>query len=160
MRDPAAGLPHRATSRGSNNRRVVVKRRADCNLPLHGAVPTLDEFKTVGEGVAGFEAGAARNRDGLGDQAPGFFEAGSPRVEVHYLVGDVRLRQSSIDSVLDPDMDLLITDPEPESAPTHQRRRLLYLGQPEHAAVEGAGDLLLPDRNRDLHMVNAFDGHL
>jgi hypothetical protein len=160
MRDPAAGLPHRATFRASNNRRVVVKWRADYQLPLHAAVPTLDEFEAVGEGVTGFEAGAARNRDGFRDQAPGNFEAGSPCVEVLHLVGDVRLRQSSVASVLNPDMDLLITDPEPESTPTHQRRRLLYLCQPEHAAIKCARDLLLPDRNRDLHMVNAFDGHL
>ena len=58
---------------------------------------------------------------------------------------------------IDPDVQLLVADPEPRAAARSQRLRLLQLPQPEQVAEEAAGLVLAPGRRRQLHVVDPLE---
>jgi hypothetical protein len=70
-------------------------------------------------------------------------------------MGLARSRKLAIDA----DVQLLIADLEPHSAPSAQRLRLLELVQAQERSVEAAGFRLAPGRAGDLHVVEAKDAH-
>jgi len=128
---------------------VLCGTRADCHLPLHWG----DQLDAVAEGVAGFEAFVSGDGDGFEGEAAGLLEPGTPVGEVVDAVGDVRLARRAIDASLDADVQLLPTDFQPEAAALPERFRLLDLSQAKHAAIEGARNLLLPNRDCDLNVI-------
>ncbi len=123
------------------------------------AFATGDQLDPVAEGVAGFEAVVAGDGHGFEDEAASLLEFGPPVGEVFDTIRNVRLARGTIDATLDADVELLSPNLQPEAAALPERLRFLDLGQSEHAAIERARNLLLPDRDRDLDVING-DGVL
>ena len=59
--------------------------------------------------------------------------------------------------VLDPHVQLLLADAEPNAAPHAEGRRLLDLVQPEHTAEEASGLVLAAGRRRKLHVIDRVE---
>ena len=80
-------------------------------------------------------------------------------VEVRGNETGVRLLRGR-ERILDADVELLRTRAKPAAAAGAQLLRLRQLLHPEQAAVERARRVLAARRRRDLHVIDARDGHL
>ena len=78
-----------------------------------------------------------------------------PKLDVAYLIGQMRFGRFTVHAVLGPDMHLLIADLQPQPAAPFQRLRLLDFRQSQHTAVKRPRRLFLPLRNRDLCMMQS-----
>jgi lipopolysaccharide/colanic/teichoic acid biosynthesis glycosyltransferase len=128
------------------------------NRPAGGPGSGLAELEAVAEGVGGVEAAGARNPVGLLHRDPRCLEPGAERAQVVDDEAGMGLAGGH-ERVLDPDVQLLGSGPEPAPTAGGKRGRLLDLLEPEQAAVEGAGRGLAAGRRRHLHVVDPRDRH-
>ena len=106
-------------------------RGADDSLALRHGSPPLDKFDPVTEGVTELEAVVTGQRDAVGDLDSKGGDLAFPRFQVADFVGDVGLGGRPIHPVLHADVDLAVSDLEPQAATPRQARRLLDFREAE-----------------------------
>src|SRR5262249_10559116 len=115
---------------------------ADDSLdPRHGSSP-LHEFDPIAEGITKLEAVVAGERNALDDFDPNCGDFELPLLKVADFVSDVGFGGIPIHPVLHADVDLAISDLEPQATTPRQARRLLAFREAEDTAIEATGLLL------------------
>ena len=117
----------------------------------------LNHLQPVAERIACLEAGEAGDRRGLQHLAAVRFKVGSPRLNISYLVGQMRFAGLPINAIFCADMNLLIAKLHPQSAAPCQTVRLGDLWQSQNAAVKLTRLFFCAAWDGDLGMVEPHD---
>src|SRR5215471_5871959 len=99
----------------------------------------LDEFDSIPERVAEFEANKARDGDSFDHRDAGGHQPVSPAIDPDDSVGDVSPGRPTVDPLLDAQVDLSVADLDPEAASAFQAIGLLNFAEAEEPAVERPG---------------------
>jgi hypothetical protein len=137
--------------------RLPVPVGADDALDLCPGSPPLNELDPIAEGVTELEAVVAGERDAVHDFDPECGDFELPLLKVADFVSDVGFGGLPVHPVLHADVDLAISDLEPQAATPRQARRLLDFGEAEDTAIEATGLLFGTMRDGKLDVVNAPD---
>jgi hypothetical protein len=119
----------------------------------------LHDLEAITERVIDKEAPLALNLIIRTRSVAGVSTPGSEHIDILYLESDVGLLRGA-KLRIDSEMQLSIAELKPGSAPCGKGRRLGYLAQAEHLAIEPARSVLETAGHRHLYVIDAQNGHV
>jgi hypothetical protein len=118
----------------------------------------LHDLEAIAERVLDKEAPLTLNLIIRTRSVAGVSTSGSDSIDILHVERDMRLLRRA-EVRIDPEVQLSIAELEPDSAPGRKGRRLRYLAQAEHLAIEAARLVLEAAGHRHLYVINAQNGH-